>query len=104
VINHEKYLRVIRNNQDNVCSKDLNVPKCDFKLSNQNPNLMIQHTFNALTKRIKQIDCDKILNFNSLYFLHICYKIGNCRLTKRSFGENGHCKFSEQLTETHGQS
>jgi hypothetical protein len=34
--------------------------------------------------------CDQ---FNSFYFLHISYKIGNCRLTKRSFGENGHCKF-----------
>jgi Reverse transcriptase (RNA-dependent DNA polymerase) len=54
------YLRVTRNNQDNVCPNDLYVPKCDLKLSNQNPNVMIPRIFNALPKRIKLIDCDKM--------------------------------------------
>jgi hypothetical protein len=53
-----EYLRVTRNNQDNVCPNDLNIPKCDLKLSNKNPNVMIPRIFNAMSKRIKLIDCD----------------------------------------------
>jgi hypothetical protein len=52
-------LRTTRNNQTNSCCNDLFVPKCDLKMSNQNPAVMIPRIYNALPLKIKMIECDK---------------------------------------------